>query len=230
VAPVRARVALIVMSALAVHGIHPMRLPTLSLDVLDWALLVLGEFLLGVAMGFVVRMAIAIAEIAAEAVAMSVGLSAAQIFDPHSGAPGTALTQFFRYLTLLLLLTLGIHRVLLGSVFSSFSVLPIGRLHSVGSAAPELLNLAGVAVACGVRIALPVVALLFMTQIALAFVSRAAPAMQIFSVGFAVTLAVGALILILALPDLSRQLAVQLSNLGLQIEDVIAAIIAGGAP
>ena len=68
--------------------------------------------------------------------------------------------------------------------------------------------------------AVAVIALLFVTQVALAFISRAAPAMQIFAVGFAVTLGVGVFALVLTLPDTAREMLVQLSYVGHQVEMV----------
>jgi flagellar biosynthetic protein FliR len=61
-------------------------------------------------------------------------------------------------------------------------------------------------VGVGLQLALPLLAVLLMANIALAFVARAAPSMQIFNVGFAVLLATGAAVLVISLPDLSREL------------------------
>lgn len=87
------------------------------------------------------------------------------------------------------------------------------------------MRLVATAISSGIRIAIPVLALLFITQVALAFISRAAPAMQIFSVGFAVTLTVGAVALILILPDIGRELIVEMSYVGRQLEQVAAAML-----
>jgi flagellar biosynthesis protein FliR len=65
---------------------------------------------------------------------------------------------------------------------------------------------------------------LLVTQVALAFVSRAAPAMQVFSIGFAVTLAVGALVLMAILPDLSYDVAAEMSRAGERIEALVLAV------
>ncbi len=74
------------------------------------------------------------------------------------------------------------------------------------------------------RWAIPVVAVLFMTQMALGFVSRAAPAMQIFSVGFAVTLVVGGAAIVIALPDIGREVIAELGRVGPRLEGVLLAV------
>jgi flagellar biosynthesis protein FliR len=80
------------------------------------------------------------------------------------------------------------------------------------------------ALATGVRVAIPFIAILFMAQIALAFISRAAPAMQIFSIGFAVTMATGGLIMVLAMPDLGFELLAEVGKSGGKIETLITAV------
>jgi flagellar biosynthetic protein FliR len=79
----------------------------------------------------------------------------------------------------------------------------------------------------GVRIAIPVLSVLFLTQVALAFISRAAPAMQIFSVGFAVTLAVGAVVLIFAVPDIGHRMIAEFSKVGQHVESILVALSEG---
>jgi flagellar biosynthesis protein FliR len=219
-APVRIRGALVIVTALAIHGIHPESTTATVGTVLGWVIMALGEFLLGLAIGFVVRIAISIAEIAAESFTPIMGLGAAQIFDPHSASTSSVLTRVFRYFAILLALSLGVHRIILGAILHSFRVLPVGSIDTPHGAAEPLLAMVALAIGSGVRIAIPILALLFMTQAALAFISRAAPAMQIFSVGFAVTLAVGAAATILAFPDMGRQLALELSYVGRHIEQV----------
>ncbi|HEX2731318.1 MAG TPA: flagellar biosynthetic protein FliR [Polyangiaceae bacterium] len=222
-APLRVRGAFVVVTALAVHGLHPKMLHSETLSPFDWGLLLVVEFLLGAAMGFVVRVTVSIAEMAGEAFSSAVGLGAAQMFDPQNGAPSTVMTRIFRTLTILLALGVGAHRVVLGAVIESFRAAPVGGFYNPGASAEHLLSLVGTAIASGARISIPVIALLFMTQVALAFISRAAPAMQIFSVGFAVTLGIGALALVLTLPDTAHEMLVQLSYLGRHVESVAQA-------
>ena len=77
------------------------------------------------------------------------------------------------------------------------------------------------------RLALPVVAVLLVVQVALAFISRAAPAMQIFSVGFAFALVAGSVTLTLSLPDMTTAIVEELSRVGPRIESVVASLTEG---
>ncbi len=218
-APNRIRVGLVLMVAYAAHGgsVH-VGLPEQFVSMV-WALTT--EFGLGVAVGFVVRCAVAIAETAGETISPLIGLGAAHVFDVTSQSTQVLLVSLFRYLTLSLALITGVHRVVFGAILSSFELLPVGTAASPARALPTIVEVSGLVVEGGLRIALPVIAILFMTQVALAFVARAAPQVQIFSVGFAVTLMVGFVVLIMALPDLTQGMLAELSRIGGRIEALL---------
>ncbi len=226
-APLRVRTGLVLALALAAHSLGGWsggQEPTPAAI----ALAVSSEFLLGVAIGFVVRLTVAIAEIAAEVVAPLMGLGVAQLFDPKNGGSHNVLSQLFRYLAILLAVIAGVHRVVIHAVIASFSVFPVGTVPNPGYSVEVLVTLSSHVLAAGVRIAIPLIAVLFMTQVALAFISRAAPAMQIFSIGFAVTLSVGTAVLISIIPDTGFRMLAELSKVGEQIEHVLMAMGEGG--
>ena len=221
--PMRARAALAIVLAIVAHGQGSVG-PELLGSVERLAVAAPMEFLVGLAMGFVVRLAVAVAEIAADVIAPVMGLSMSTLVDPATALPETGLSRLFRLLAVLLSLVVGMHRVLIGSLLTSFRLLPPGAPAAPGAAWPALLELSTNALAAGVRLALPVVAVLFLVHLALGFVSRAAPSMQIFSVGFAVTLVVGGFVLAMSLPDVARELMMELSELPRRIETVFAAV------
>ena len=123
----------------------------------------------------------------------------------------------------MLALLVGVHRVVIGSLLVSFKLIPPGSVADARQSVPVLLEYSALALSAGVRLALPVIAILFITQVGLAFISRAAPAMQIFSVGFAVTLIVGVLVLFLILPDFAHEFLAEASHLTSQLENVLVA-------
>jgi flagellar biosynthetic protein FliR len=166
------------------------------------------EFIIGVSIGMVVRLSVAAAEIAGGAIALPMGFSAAQAFDPTMGSTDSVLTRLFRNLALLLALITGMHRVMLATLVSSFRLVPVGSATHVEASFPIFVELCGHVLNVGLQLALPLLSVLLMANIALAFVARAAPTMQIFNVGFAVLLATGAAVLVISMPDLSRELAI----------------------
>ncbi len=205
-APKRVRAGLIIFLLAAVHGQGEANIG--AIPSAAWAAANIStEFIIGVSIGMVVRLSIAVAEVAGGAISLPMGFSAAQAFDPTMGSTDSVLTRLFRNLALLLALVTGLHRVMLGTLLQSFSFVPVGTAAHLEATFPLLLELGGHVLATGVQLALPLLSVLLMANVALAFVARAAPSMQIFNVGFAVLLATGAAVLVLSLPDLSRELA-----------------------
>lgn len=203
--PARARAGLVLLLTFFMHGVVP-RPDLEAVDILHLSGLTASEFLVGIALGFVARLVLATTEIAADAIAPTMGLSAAQLVDPSLGGQGTVLTKLLRYFGILFALSAGLHHMLLAAVFHSFSVFPIGSMIHPELLAEDMIDLTARALSSGVRLALPILAILFIAQIALAFVARAAPAMQIFAIGFAVTLGTGAVLWVAFAPEIAGAL------------------------
>ena len=221
-APLRVRGGLVLLLAFAAHAEVGAGLGAPSLE--QMAFSVGGEFMLGLGIGFVVRLFVAIAEMAADQIAPMMGIGAAQLFDPQTKVMQNVMSTLLRNFAVLLGLIAGIHRVVIGGVLASFKVVPVGSFSNPALETPVVLAMTTDALASGVRVAIPLIAILFMTQVALAFISRAAPAMQIFSIGFAVTMATGALVLILVLPDLGFELLAEVGKGGGKIETLLTAV------
>jgi flagellar biosynthesis protein FliR len=152
------------------------------------------------------------------------GIGAAQLFDPQTKSMQNVMSTLLRNFAVLLGLIAGVHRVVVGGVLASFKVVPVGSLGDPALETPVIMAMTTEALATGVRIAIPFIAILFIAQVALAFISRAAPAMQIFSIGFAVTMATGGLVMVLVLPDLGVELVGEVSRTGSKIETLLVAV------
>jgi flagellar biosynthesis protein FliR len=225
-APARVKAALVVLLVFAVHGQSSV-VQDVAGSPERIAAAVGSEFLLGLAIGMIVRLVVAAVEVAAEQIALMMGLGIAQVFDPQVHGSHNVLSGLLRNFALLISVAVGLHRVVLGATIASFHVVPVGSLVGLGSYGPTFMTLGGLVFETGVRLAMPILAVLLMTQVALAFVSRAAPAMQVFSVGFAVTLGVGAFVLTLVLPDLAQEIAAEMSQVSGRVEQVL--VLATGA-
>lgn len=226
-APMRVRAALVLLLAFVAHG-GAAEAPKGVEELGNMVLAVPSELMVGLAMGFTARCALAVVEIAGDIASPMLGFGAAALFDPHTAASETALTRMLRMMALLLGFLLGLHRVLVASLLASYRILPPGTLVDAPRAAMPMLHLTAQTVEAGLRLGVPLIAVLLMVQVALAFVSRAAPAMQIFSVGFAFSLVAGTAALLIALPDMAREMVVQLSQVGHHIEAVVGALAPGG--
>lgn len=222
-APARVKAALVVLLTLAAHG-ELGQIPISEAPLESLAACVVSEFVLGVAIGFVPRLIVAAVEIAGEQIAPMMGLGVAQIFDPSAQGSQNVVTAILRNLAILLGVLVGLHRVVIGAVIGSFRAVPAGAIQSTRDLTELVLLMSSDAVSTGVKLAIPIVAVLLVTQVALAFVSRAAPAMQVFSIGFAVTTGVGAVLLIATLPDFGYDVAAEMSRAGERIEALVLSV------
>jgi flagellar biosynthetic protein FliR len=222
-APARVKVALVVLLTLAAHG-ELGQIPVSEGPLEGLAVCAGSEFVLGLAIGLVPRLIIAAVEIAGEQIAPMMGMGVAQIFDPSAHGSHNVVTALLRNLAVLLAVLVGLHRVVIGAVIGSFRAVPAGAIHSTRGLSELVLLMTTDAVGTGVKLAIPLVAVLLVTQVALAFVSRAAPAMQVFSIGFAVTTGVGAVLLIATLPDFGYDVAAEMSRAGERIEALVLAV------
>lgn len=222
-APVRVKAGLVVLLTLASHG-ELGQIPVVDGPLEGLAFSASSEFVLGVAIGLVPRLIVAAVEIAGEQIAPMMGMGVAQIFDPMAQASQNVVTALLRNLALVLAVLVGLHRVVIGAVIGSFRVVPAGSIGAIRNLTEMVLVMTNDAVSTGVKLAIPLIAVLLVTQVALAFVSRAAPAMQVFSIGFAVTTAVGALLLIVTLPDFGYDVVAEMSRAGERIEALVLGV------
>jgi len=188
-----------------------------ALDPTSWAglLILVKELLIGVAMGFAMRIVFAAIEYAGEVASMTMGLGFAVFFDPNSRGRSSAVSQFMALVATMAFLAVNAHLVLLAALAESFVALPISETPFSGNAPLELARWGGKIFASGLQLALPLVAALLITNVALGILTRAAPQLNIFGIGFPVTLGVGFLTLSLALPYLGMPI-VNLFNEGIE--------------
>ena len=219
-APVRVRGSLVLMLGFVVHGASPATSVPTTLMELTWVFI--AEFTLGLAMGLVVRFVVAMAEVAAEAIAPMLGLGVAHIFDVTSHSTENVMSTLFRNVSVLIALATGAHRVLLEALVGGFKIIPVGHVGAPANGLKLISELSGGVLLVGIRLALPMLAVLFIVQITLAFVSRAAPQLQVFSVGFAVATVVGLATLIMIFPDLTRGFAVEYSHVSSHLEQLFS--------
>ncbi len=219
--PTQAKVGLVLALAFVARAATPaVGVPgPLALD-LGLLGLVPGEVALGLVIGFTVRITVAAAEILGAAVAQSSGLTMGGVYDPTLGTDDPILARIVTLLALLLFVAIGAHRVALAYVLESFRVLPIGHPIDAAAALPSLVSFLERATDAGVRLSLPIVAVGLAIQAALALVARAAPSLQVFSIGMGITFGATLLVLLGTLDDSAAGIAAELGEVGPRIEQV----------
>ncbi|MDY0013313.1 MAG: flagellar biosynthetic protein FliR [Rhodocyclaceae bacterium] len=195
--PTRIRLALGLAVALAVVPALP---PMPRVPLSSWlALTVLAqEAFIGIAMGFVLRLVFVAVDAAGELIGLQMGLSFATFFDPEAGGQTIVLAEFLGLLTSLIFLGINGHLLLLEVAAHSFEWLPVAT--PISARGWHFVAYYGITVfSAGFLLALPLIAALLITNIAMGVLTRAAPQLNLFAVGFPITMTAGFLTLILAL-------------------------------
>ncbi|WJW74563.1 flagellar biosynthetic protein FliR [Thiohalobacter sp. IOR34] len=163
------------------------------------------QLLIGLVMGFMLQLVFATLVVGGHLIAMGMGLGFSSMVDPQNGISVPVIGHYFITIATLLFLVLNGHLALIQVVADSFHSLPVGGEGLQRNDLWEVVAWAGRMFAGGVLIAMPVVTALLLTNIAFGVITRAAPQLNIFGVGFPITLTLGFVLLNFALPGLLPQ-------------------------
>jgi flagellar biosynthetic protein FliR len=187
--PVRARI--VAAGAIAVVVAPFAGVPTgISLASASGLGLVAQQVGIGLALGFAARLLFTVFEVAGEFIGLQMGFSFAGFFDPHGGSE-SAVGSWLHTLAMMLFIALNAHLLLVEALVATFRTIPIAAdpLGALAVLRPDRLGADVFRLA--LSLALPATLLMLFVNLALGFVSRVAPQLSIFSVGFPVTLLAG---------------------------------------
>lgn len=188
--------------------------PSLALpppvDPFTWhgILLIVQQLGIGVTIGLIFALIFQAFVIAGHLASMSMGLAMASMVDPATGVNTPIIGRYFTIIATLLFLLMNGHVLVFKAVLQSFETLPIGLHFFTQDSLKLIYGFGSQMFESGVMIALPLVTALLLVNIAFGIVARAAPALNIFAVGFPVTLLVGLIMLVFITPLLYPNLQI----------------------
>ncbi len=195
----RVRLGLAVVVTLVVAPLVPGPPPVEPLSA-EGFLITGQQVLVGVTMGFALRLILAVFELVGQIIAQHMALHFASLVDPNSGVQMPMLAQFYMILALLVFLSLNGHLVALQVLAESFTVVPVA-VDGIGREGFWHLALQmGWVFSSALAFALPAIAALLVVNLAFGVVTRAAPQLNIFSVGFPAIMIMGFGIIYITLP------------------------------
>lgn len=150
--------------------------------------LLMQEFLVGIAMGFAVRTVFAVTDVAGEFIALQMGLGFATFYDPLNSSQTPVIAEFLGLITLLLFMAMNGHLMYAATLAQSFSVIPVGAPLLGADSWLNIARLGSTIFSLALLLSLPIVVALMITNVALAVLTRAAPQLNIFALGFPLTL------------------------------------------
>ncbi len=201
--PMRSRVALAMLVAICAQAGLPER-PVIGLSDPQALGVVFQQVVIGIAIGLAVRIVFAAIELAGEVIGLQMGLNYAGFFDPTTNSQTSAVGRFYGNTTMLLFVVLNGHLMVLQAVVASFETFPLGTDALAAVQRMRLHELGAVLFRYGLWIALPMIGMLLFVNIVLGFISRVAPQMNAFAIGFPITLTTGLLGIAVTLPMLGE--------------------------
>jgi flagellar biosynthetic protein FliR len=204
--PLAAKVGLALFVTLLLAPVLPPP-PAVEPASAEGVLIAVQQLAIGLGMGFALRIALTAAETAGQLAGLQMGLGFAVFFDPQSSAQTAVVGQFVGLFAILVFLSTNGHAVVLGVLADSFRALPVAQAPLEPLGWRVLVEWGGAIFSAGLIISLPVVAALLIANIAVGIMTRAAPQLNIFAVGFPVTLVTGFVALYLAAPYMGPALA-----------------------
>jgi len=188
--PMQIRVMVAASISLLVAGWTDVTVPE-HLFSLSGMLAVAGEVLIGTALGFVLQFAFAAPAIAAELIGGGMGLGMAATIDPQNGTHSPALGQYFTVVLTLIFFSLGCHLQWIALVVKSYSVFPPGHTWLGPERIWEIVSYGTTLFATAIAMALPVTLILLLVMVVAGVLSRAAPQLNMFSLGLPASIVAG---------------------------------------
>jgi flagellar biosynthetic protein FliR len=190
---VRFRVLLAIVLAWMVYPMHtwPVIDPVSAAGLKE----IINQLAIGAIAGLILQMVVAAMVVGGQAIATSMGLSMANLMDPNMGNV-PVISQFLIVLGSLIFVGVGGHVILLGMILESFHTLPIGTSIFSPESMGLLLRWSSMMFLGAVLMSLPVMVALLFVNIGVGVITRAAPSLNIFSVGFPASVAVGFIVLL----------------------------------
>jgi flagellar biosynthesis protein FliR len=219
--PMRIRLYLALMITLL---IVPQAPPVPSIDVFSLAtwVIIAEQILIGAAMGFMLQLLFQIHVLAGQIVAMQMGLGFASMNDPAMGISVAVVGQVFTMLVTLLFLIMNGHLVVIEVLAESFNTLPIGEMLTRADFYTLVLRFSWV-LGAALLIALPAVTALLIVNLSFGVMMRAAPQLNIFSIGFPLTLVFGLFIIWVVLGNVGAQYQMLVADTLIWLRELVGA-------
>jgi len=169
-------------------------------DLFSLAISMGGEILIGALIGLSIRFVLSGIEFAGQIAGFQMGIGMATAYDPINSAQITVLGKMMSILTLLIFLSVNGHLMVIMALKKSFDAIPPYGFHLTGELMESFIVFSREVFILAVKFSAPVVAILVFVNVALGIMARTVPQLNMFAIGFAITITVGFIMLALSLP------------------------------
>jgi flagellar biosynthetic protein FliR len=215
--PLFFKIALAFTTSMALFPILELEPLALITNFFAMGVSVAGEILLGLVIGFSVKLIFAGIQLAGQLAGYQMGMALANVMDPSSSQQVPLLAQFNNLIALLIFITINAHYWFIRGLAHSFQLVPPLNVKFSGSLMEHLIKMSGSMFVIGIQIGAPVIASLLITSVAFGLIARTVPQMNVFIVAMPLKIAVGLLFLGFSLPYFSAFLEKIFNGLGQNI-------------
>ncbi|UCV27661.1 flagellar biosynthetic protein FliR [Ferribacterium limneticum] len=203
--PRRTRLILAISIAVAITPTLP-PMPSVQPGSLSGLWILAQQMLIGIGMGFAAKIVFTAFDLAGEFIGAQMGLGFATFYDPLNSSQTPVIAEFINLIALLLFLSMNGHLLYLATLAQSFSAIPVSATPLGAASWLNLAELGSKIFSAGLLLSLPIVVALMITNVALAVLTRAAPQLNLFALGFPLTLMGGFVALAISLNYLASPL------------------------
>ncbi|PRR83967.1 fused FliR family export protein/FlhB family type III secretion system protein [Clostridium vincentii] len=213
----------IILSFFVISGIDTQSLLEISNNYMLITSIV-SEFMCGLVLGFIVGLIFEIAKMAGAFMDTQIGLSMLNMMDPISKTNVTLLSNVSYYMSVVIFFIIDGHHVLIKCLVASFDVIPVGGPIIFQNSFYLILDSFSKYFIIGVRIALPIVLIVLLTDICMALISRTVPAINVMILGMPVRMTVGLLVFVLALPLFIKMMTYAFGTIPDMLSDLLKSL------
>ncbi len=223
--PPQVRVCLLIALTTVVYPVASDTFPTdLQLDLYQLAPLILRETMIGASIGLIASIPLFALQLAGLIMGQQMGLGIAQVLNPDSDIQGDNIGQVLFLMALMAFAMVGGVEMLIGSVVSTLHTVPLGSMGTDSTPVDMIAALLTAGFDLAFRIALPVVAIIFIENIAMGFLMKTVPSLNIMNFGFPLRIIIGLIVLVGSLEMIRHATEIDLNNTFAALHDWVASL------
>lgn len=197
--PYQFKALLAFMFAVAIYPFVPPMDPGATIDLVTLVPLLFAELVVGIALGLIASIPLLAVQMGGYLMGYQIGLSLAESFNPELQANGSVLGDLFFYLAAFIFIGVGGLDILFATLAESFNTVPVGTFTSADVPLDLFVSVLASGFDLAVRVATPVIVVITMLMVAMGFVMKTMPQINIMSIGFAAQIVAGLAILLVAI-------------------------------
>jgi len=199
--PVKIRIIFSFLVAIIIMPLIP-KMPAVELMSYTGVMVTIQQMAIGLATAFILQLVFAVMLVAGQSIAYSMGLGFASMVDPISGVQVPVVAQILIISASLFFISVNGHLLLIEMLVESFTTLPVGVIGLTKADLWVIIMWSEEMFAGGVLLSLPIMSIILFINMSFGVASKAAPQLQIFGVGFPITIMLGLVLIWVGLPHI----------------------------